>query len=186
MGNFYVNFTARGPERELVTKSLWSAKREAFVAPCLNGLTVFFDEQADAQDDAVIKDLGQRVSNDLRAPVLAVLNHDDDILMYWLFDAGQLADEYNSCPGYFTGGDVSPVGGEATIICAAFQASNNASQVNKVLCDQKYVFAFERHRDLSELLNHPWPFVCLGYRDIVLEEFAGDVTKKDFQHVSGA
>jgi hypothetical protein len=65
MGNFCVNFTTRGPDRDAVANSLRSAKRKAFVGPTLEGQTVFFDEKSDTQDDAIIKDLGKRVSKDL-------------------------------------------------------------------------------------------------------------------------
>jgi hypothetical protein len=35
MGNFYVNYTTFGPEREGVAKCLLSMKRKAFVSPTL-------------------------------------------------------------------------------------------------------------------------------------------------------
>ena len=180
MGNFYVNFTTRGPERDAVAKSLKSAKRKAYVGPTLDGLTVFFDEKSDTQDDAVIKQLGERLSKDLDAPVLAVLNHDDDILSYWLFEAGKLADEYNSCPGYFTdeGGD-RPAGGDANKLCAAFGVSTKSKAVEKILRDEEYVFALERHEALAALLKHPWPYACMGFRYIKEGSLAEGVSKKD-------
>ena len=46
-------------------------------------------------------ELGTRLSLEFGCPVLAVLNHDDDILWYQLFENGKLADEYDSTPGYF-------------------------------------------------------------------------------------
>lgn len=127
---------------------------------------MFYDEESDSQDDDVIKDLGARASEELGAPVLAVLNHDDDVLAYWLFEAGQLVDEYNSCPGYFGDGDTTPAGGDATRLCAAFGVPAKAEQVDEVLRREDYVFALERHSDLAELLKHPSDYVCLGYRYI--------------------
>ena len=44
MGNFYVNYTTRGPEHEAVAKCLRSTKRKAFVSPTVDGMAVFFDE----------------------------------------------------------------------------------------------------------------------------------------------
>jgi hypothetical protein len=184
VGNFYVNFTTRGPDQKAVANCLRSAKRTAFVGPTFDGLTVFFDEKSDTQDDMVIKDLGKRVSNDLDAPVLAVLNHDDDILAYWLFEAGELADEYNSCPGYFTDGDETPAGGDAKKLCAAFGVSTKAKQVDNVLRDEDYVFALERHEALAALLNHPWSYVCMGYRYIKQGSLAEGVTKSDLLLIS--
>jgi hypothetical protein len=166
VGNFYVNYATRGPDREAVAKSLRSAERTAFVGPNVDGTTMFFDAESDMQNDEVIKDLGARTSKVLSAPILAVLNHDDDILAYWLFEAGQLVDEYNSCPGYFDGDDVTPAGGDASRLCAAFGVASRAEQVDEVLRSEDYVFAFERHSDLAELLKHPSDYVCLGYRYI--------------------
>ena len=65
-----------------------------------------------------------------------MLNHDDDILAYWLFEGGELADEYNSCPGYFSGGDEIPAGGDATKLCAAFGVAAKAKQIEQVLRDR--------------------------------------------------
>jgi hypothetical protein len=180
VGSFYVNFTTRGPKREAVAQCLRSAERTAFVGPTLDHVTVFFDEKSDTQDDAVIKALGARASGELNAPVFAVLNHDDDILAYWLFEGGELADEYNSCPGYFTdeGGD-APEGGDAKKLCAAFGDLTQANAVEKVLRDEEYVFALERHEALAALLKHPWPYVCMGYRYIKEGSLAEGVSEKD-------
>jgi hypothetical protein len=166
VGNFYVNYTTRGPDREAVAKSLRAAERKSFVGPTVDGATVFFDAESDTQNEEVIKGLGARASKDLGAPVLAVLNHDDDILAYWLFEAGQVVDEYNSCPGYFDGDDPTPAGGDASRLCAAFGVAGKAEQVDEVLRREDYVFAFERHTDLAELLKYPSDYVCLSYSDI--------------------
>ncbi len=166
MGNFYVNFTTRGPDRAAVANSLRSAKRTAFIAPTVDGLTVFYDEESDNQDDAEIKYVGETVSKDLGAAVFAVLNHDDDILAYWLFDRGELVDEYNSCPSYFEGGDDTPAGGNAAKLCAAFGVPEKIQEVDEILHKSNYVFAVERHMALGELLKTPFNYSCLGYRYI--------------------
>lgn len=180
MGNFYVNYATRGSDQAAVAKSLRSAKCKAFVGPTLDNVTVFFDEESDSQNDSVIKNLGKQVSRDIVAPVLAVLNHDDDILAYWLFEDGKLSDEYNSCPGYFTGdGGDSPAGGDAKKLCAAFGVPTEAEAVEEVLHDGDYVFALERHEALAALLKHPWPYVCMGYRYIKEGSLAQGVSKTD-------
>lgn len=166
MGNFYVNFTTRGPDQAAVAQFLRSAKRRAFVGPTLGGLTVFFDEKSDTQNESEIKALGGGASRDLNAPVFAVLNHDDDILAYWLFEAGKLADEYNSSPGYFTDGDNTPSGGDADKLCAAFAVATKAREVKDILHNKEYLFALERHEALAGLLNLPWAYACMGYRYI--------------------
>jgi hypothetical protein len=181
MGSFYVNFTTRGPDRESVADHLCSANRRAFVSPTIAGITVFFDEVADTQDVAIIKGLGVQASKDLAAPVLAVLNHDDDILAYWLFEAGMLSDTYNSCPGYFDdAGDDTPSGGDAQKLCAAFGVPTKAKKAEAILREEEaYVFALDRHKALAELLQHPWPYVCMGYRYITEGSFAEGVSPED-------
>ena len=65
MGNFYVNFATRGAANAAVADSLRSAKRKAFVGPTIDGVTVFFDEKSDTQDESEIKDLGEQISKDI-------------------------------------------------------------------------------------------------------------------------
>src|SRR5206468_6298148 len=82
VGNFYVNHTVRGATPEAVAKAL--AGRTAIVAPADNEFVVVFDSECDSQDQAVITELGEKLSDELKATVLAVLNHDDDLLWYQL------------------------------------------------------------------------------------------------------
>ena len=179
MGNFYVNYTTRGSDQAALAKALRSAKRKAYVGPTLEGVTVFFDEESDTQDDSIIKKLGQRISKALAAPVIAVLNHDDDILWFCLFETGKLVDEYHSFPGYFTDGEDTPAGGDAKKLCAAFGVSKKAKDIEKILRDQEYAFALDRHKKLAALLNHPWPYVCMGYGNIKEGALAKGVRKAD-------
>ena len=80
MGNFYVNFSARGVDAEAIADVLRSQKRNAYVSPTVGEITVFYDSEADKQNGSEITNLGRNISASLRCPVLAVLNHDDDIL----------------------------------------------------------------------------------------------------------
>ena len=132
MGNFYTNFTLRGPSQQAVAKAL--AGRSAIVTPAQDGSVVVFDEQSDEQDQAVIAELAARLSREFGCPLLAVLNHDDDIFWYQLYLSGELADEYDSSPGYFdaSAGPSAPAGGDAHRLCAAFGASN-VPEVESVL-----------------------------------------------------
>ena len=61
MGNFYVNYTVRGPTQQDVAAAL--AGRKALVTPWQNGCVVVFDEQSDTQDDKVTipKDWSRRI-----------------------------------------------------------------------------------------------------------------------------
>lgn len=157
MGNFYVNYTLRGVTQEAAAKSL--AGRTCIVTPTVNETIVVFDEESDNQDQRVISRLATKLSQNLRCPVLAVLNHDDDILWYQLYTDGKLCDEYDSSPGYFdqSAKPSAPVGGDAAKLCSAF-GSGKPEEVERVLRksafdDDGYTLAFERHGDLVSALG---------------------------------
>jgi uncharacterized protein (DUF433 family) len=168
MGNFYTNYTLRGPSQEAVAAAL--AERSAIVTPAQDGCVVVFDEASDDQDQKVITKLASQLSRDLRCPVLAVLNHDDDIFWYQLYLSGKLADEYDSSPGYFDASaePSAPSGGDAQKLCTAFGAASFA-EVESILRkssldDGGYTFAVERHADLVRSLGIPDFAVGAGFR----------------------
>ncbi len=170
MGNFYTNYTLRGPSPQDVATALTG--RSAIVTPEQDGCVVVFDEQSDDQDSAVITELASRLSSELRCPVLAVLNHDDDIFWYQLYLNGELADEYDSSPGYFdpSAEPSAPAGGDAQKLCSAVGAAS-AAEVEIILRkssydEDGYTFAIERHTDLVRALGIS-PFgVGAGFRYI--------------------
>lgn len=159
MGSFYVNFTVRHPDAKAVAAALRG--RVAIVTPAQDGNVVVFDEASDDQDQEVIVALGTSLSQELQCAVLAVLNHDDDVLWYRLFEKGKLADHYDSDPGYFDDSveDDTPAGGDARRLCAAF----GAKPVTKVeailrksdLDDDGYDSAADRHTGLVEAIGLP-------------------------------
>lgn len=157
MGNFYVNYTLKGPTPQAVADALTG--RSALVTPTHSGCVVVFDEQSDDQDQAVISELASQLSHALRCAALAALNHDDDIFWYQLYQSGALTDEYNSSPGYFDASAESfePSGGDARKLCAAF-GSGAIEQVQGILHgsaadEDSYAFAIERHTALVRALG---------------------------------
>jgi hypothetical protein len=174
MGNFYTNYTLRGPSQQTVAAAL--AGRSAIVTPAQDGCVVVFDEASDEQDSAVITELASRLSRDLRCPVLAVLNHDDDVFWYQLYLGGELADEYDSSPGYFdpSAEPSAPAGGSAERLCQTFGADDCAA-VEAILRkssydDGGYVFAFQRHADLVRVLRIPDWAVGTAYASFERDE----------------
>lgn len=164
MGNFYVNYTLRGPDQQAVAAVL--AGRASIVSPLQNDCVVVFDEESEEQNPEVIAELAARLSRRLKCPLLAVVNHDDDILKYQLFLNGDLMDEYDSTPGYFGGEEEDddeapavnePQGGNAMLLCEAFgaKAVSEAEHILRkpALSEDGYVFAFERHADLVAALG---------------------------------
>lgn len=187
MGNFYTNYTLRGPSQQAVAVAL--AGRSAIVTPAKDGCVVVFDEQSDEQDTVVITELALRLSRDLLCPVLAVLNHDDDILWYKLYLSGELVDEYDSSPGYFDmlAEPSAPAGGDAEFLCNAFGVSPSAEVENilrKSSYDEDgYTFAVDRHTDLARALGMPLFGVGTGFRSFTNEEFPEGLNEDDLVRV---
>ena len=72
MGNFYTNYTLRGPSQSAVAAAL--AGRSAIVAPEQDGSVIVFDEDSDEQNQEVIAELAGRMSRRFAYPLLAVMN----------------------------------------------------------------------------------------------------------------
>lgn len=166
MGNFYTNLTIKSGDRAAVLAALQG--RSAFVSPVQQGCIVIWDEECEDENDA--SGLAADLSSDLRAPVLVVTNHDDDVLWLQLWVRGDEVDSYNSCPSYFDDSDITPPeGGDAEALCAAFGGS--PERVEEVLRawseddeDGGYVFETERHADLLAALGLPPSAAGSGYR----------------------
>ncbi|MEJ2592789.1 MAG: hypothetical protein P8178_15595 [Candidatus Thiodiazotropha sp.] len=165
MGNFYVNYIAQSSDTAKVARAL--AGRRAFVTSVPEQPVVVFDQTADSQDQREIKELGRHLSAAIGRPVLAILNHDDDILWYCLFVDGQCEDEYDSCPDYFkaAGKPRGPTGGQAAKLCQEF-GTTNAEKVEEILRSNDYVFACDRHEDLLNALGLPGFGVAVSFGDI--------------------
>jgi len=162
MGSFYTSHTIRGPSQKQLLE--WLADRSAYVSTTDRSVTTVLDEECESQDGESLASLAQQLSEHFKCAVLAVLNHDDDILYFELYENGEKTDEYNSSPAYF-GEEVEddgPAGGNASRLAAAFGASNQES-VEAVLRKSDYVFATERHRDLFAALGLPAASVGLGF-----------------------
>jgi hypothetical protein len=183
MGNFYTNYTVRRASQQEVASAL--AGRAAMVTPESNGCVVVFDEQSDEQDPTKIAELASGLSRDLSCAVLAVLNHDDDVLRYQLYEKGELTDEYDSSPGYFdpAGKPSSPAGGDPQRLCSAFGASDMIA-VGRVLRKSAldkdgYVFAIQRHFDLVRALGIPSFGVGTSYGGFEYDEYPEGLSPDD-------
>jgi len=112
MGTFVTNLHIRDAERNAVIGAL----RSLDVVPAFvrgspeHTWTSIFPEAAD-QDQAALSEMASTLSRALNRPVIAFLVHDSDVLLYWLYNGGKELDRYNSAPGYFTGEETPPEGG---------------------------------------------------------------------------
>jgi hypothetical protein len=182
MGNFYTNYTLRGPSQQSVATLL--AGHSAIVTPVENGCVTIFDEESDEQNQEVIAAFASRLSGEFSCPVLAVLNHDDDIFWYQLYLNGELVDEYNSSPNYFSQSEEdeeasAPSGGDAQKLCKAFGA-NAVAEVKKILRNtDDYTFAVERHGDLASALGIPSFGVGTSFRGLSGGELPDELAEND-------
>jgi len=183
MGGFYTNYTLRGPSQRAVASAL--AGRKAIVSPESSGCVVAYDEASDDQDGQAIAALALHLSRSLHCPVLAVLDHDDDILWYQLYEDGKLTDEYDSTPGYFdpSAEPSAPAGGDAEGLCRTFGV-NDVATVEAILRkssfdDDGYAFAHERHADLVRALGLPEFAVLKAYASFERGEYPDGLSERD-------
>jgi hypothetical protein len=183
MGGFYTNYTLRGPSQKAVASAL--AGRKAIVSPESNGCVVAYDEASDDQDMEVIAALASHLSGSLHCPVLAVLDHDDDILWYQLYEDGKLTDEYDSTPGYFdpSAEPSAPAGGDAGRLCRTF-GGTGITAVEAILRKSSfaadgYAFAHERHADLVQALGIPGFAVLKAYASFERGEYPEGLSEHD-------
>ena len=163
MGNFYTSLTVRGADRDDVVQAMKG--RTAAISPTFGEYTVVWDEECEKQDQAIIERLSLQLSKQVSSPVLAVLNHDDDILWYILCSPEEKLDEYNSAPGYFEGNELPPAGGNAHVLAKAIAVNASEENIRRVLQNTEYVFASERHSALLKALGMPMA-ACTGYKYI--------------------
>lgn len=198
MGNFYVNVALKGAQQAPVAEHLAGLRCDAYVSPTVGGVTMVCEALCDSQDDAHIRAFTGGLSQHFRCPAMAVLNHDDDLLWYGLYQAGVLDHEYNSAPDFFEDdlfgldeeleadddGVSVPEGGNAAALCAAFGPAADPAAVETILRalddESGYVFAFERHEALARALALPGFLVCSGYRSLERGDFPAGYGEGDF------
>jgi hypothetical protein len=181
-GKFYANIVVRNALQARIKKALAQQSRTALLVPGANGNVIVFDAAADESEQELWA-LAETLSTECSATVWAVLIHDDDVLQYHLYVAGEFADEYDSTPGYFNipaqvnlaqlarrakrnQKPKGPEGGRPTLLCEEFGATDRGAAVRKILRSTQYAFQTERHRDLVRELGLPELSVGNGYRDL--------------------
>jgi len=190
MGSFYTNITLRTEQQPKVVETLRAAGRKAYVSPPMNGCVVVYDHESEDQSKALNK-LAGSLSAKLKCAALAVLIHDDDLLVYGLFQDGKLTDEYVSWPALFDdSASESPEGGDAEILARAFGAESKIDEIESVLRetragnrDEGIIFESERHGELVAALGIPTIAVSTGYNYIEQGELPEGTTEESFTRV---
>jgi hypothetical protein len=183
MGSFYVNATAKGRTQSQVHSFLAQMRRKAFVFPTINGFTTFCDAEAETQEPKAIDELGRKASVALQCPIFCVLNHDDDILWYALYEDGEISDEYDSFPTYFEGIFSPPKGGNAAKLCNLAGSMDKQAELSEILRrphgSDGYVLESERHADIATAIGLPSFSIGFGYRYLERSELPEGLDQTD-------
>jgi hypothetical protein len=180
MGSFYTSLTLKGPTQSKILK--WLEDRPAYVSTTIKSVTTILDEKSESQGDE-LAGFAMLLSKHFCCPVLAVLNHDDDILYFVLYENGERLDEYNSNPGYFENGvsDANPRGGKASLLAKMFDVKDEIS-IETILRGIDYVFAMDRHRDLAIALGLPEYAVGIGYEYLAAGDLPPWISEDKYTH----
>lgn len=177
MGNFYTNLTAVTDDAPAVVRALEALGRTAFVTPARNGRVLVYDAACEDQDVQTLSDLCRDLSLALDCPVWGVLDHDDAVLVYELWESGEGVDEYNSAPGYGSedddmlteddDDDGGPEGGDAEALAEAFSAYGAVAEIEALLSNPSaFAFAFELHLRLCRHLGVPQEWAVCGFNGL--------------------
>ena len=185
MGLFCVNFHFRTTDDKALSEALNRRGITRYrVVPAKSGWTSLYEEQASGQDDIRIRDLGSGLSEDLHVAGIAFLVHDSDIACYWLFDKGQLLDEYNSDPDYFgdSDGPPSPSGGRPDVLLRYCRPGVRQDELAEILAEetvQATTFAEHLIEQLAKALGIDRNRAIADYRDTASEAGPGGMDGPD-------
>ncbi len=105
VGNVHVR-TSDAAALERVLDDLGARNRR--VTDARGGWVSVYEERCSTQDEEYIAALAKDVSARTKAPAIGFLLHDSDVLRYWLYDAGDEKDTFDSWPGYAEDDDDGP------------------------------------------------------------------------------
>jgi hypothetical protein len=178
MGNSYTNCTLVTADQARVLDRLRAMKRHAYVTPGSPSGIVIFDKDEDVE-------LGRPLSKALGCPALVVLDHDDDVLYYWLYENGKRIDSYCSHADFDEDYPAEEGAGDAAKLCRVFGKPKAEKKVKTALASHRgdYVFAVHRHHALVKALRLPECAVGMRYRYIASGDIPSGLTKADLTHV---
>lgn len=179
MGSFVVNIHVRTDDCESVGRLLHEIDcRRIWIAGPHDDWVTIWEEQASEQNTDLIQEICRHVSRAMETTVIAFLVHDSDIFCYWLYEFGQLKDEYNSAPGYW-GEDVDEesLAGNRSILVKYCRPGTAIAQLDEILAQwtqedlsqgrmPDFVFAEDRLRALAPLLGLSEHCANVDFRDI--------------------
>jgi hypothetical protein len=172
MGNFYTNVVVRGADPQPAIAALKAERRHAFVT-VVDDVTFVYDERCDSQEPDELRAAAKLLSQAYRAPALASINHDDDVLWLAVARDGTVVDVYDSFPGFFDGGSDQPLITNLDALCDAFGVSAQRAQIETLLKVPHAEVGFEvrRHAHLLEMLAIDAGAGTLGFNYVAQGDF---------------
>ncbi len=188
MGNFYANITVATP-RAAALQILGTLGRTAWVACTPERWSIVCDRECEGQAPDVLASLALTLSTHACSAALAVLNHDDDVLLFGLFEQGTLSAQYGwktwSSPWKVPSTSRSVFRGK---VHRAFQtqrrpavARPRSDALRSVLGRVATVMAMAEHQMLAAELGMPELSVGAGYRYVGNDEIPHG-SRTDFVH----
>jgi hypothetical protein len=185
MGLFCVNVHFRTTDDKTLAEALNRRRITRYrILPAKNGWTSLYEERASEQDDRRIRELAGRLSEELHVAAIAFLVHDSDIACYWLYDSGQLLDEYNSDPEYFgeSDGPPSPQGGRPEILLRYCRPGVRQDELAAILAEETVratTFAEDLIGRLAKALGIDRSRAIADYRDAASGDAPGGMDDDD-------
>jgi hypothetical protein len=182
MGAFIVNVHVRTEDREGLAAAVRAlAEGGCWVTAPKDGWATVYEERASGQDDAWIRRLGTHLSGRLGTSAVAFLVHDSDFLCYWLFEHGEVVDEFNSCPDYFDEDDGPKggrtAGGRPEVLLRFCKPGSRPRDLRRVL-ELAPTFSEEQLQELAALLGIDGERALADYRD--LDETTAEAFQAEF------
>jgi len=154
MGSFIVNLHVRDANPDAVRTAMVTLGGKHHVTDSVAHWVSVYEQRMSKQDEGWIRSLSQHLSNQLAAPVVALMVHDSDIFCYWLFDRGNLLDQFNSWPQYFGGGGRRPSGGDPTALLPYCRPQTTRASLEATLTEEP-IFAEDQLGKLADALGIP-------------------------------
>ena len=172
MGNFYTSVSLKNATAAAAASEMRSLNRDAYVLQA--GLdVVVFDREADRQDTEVLAALAEHLATRLDTLSFAVLNHDDDVLWFQLYNRTELVTEYAN-----RGGPRARVWALVTAL-----ASPKKCLPVWLTLHRPYLFQVFRHRRLVRQLGLPLASVGSGFDYIARGELPPNTEESLLQQV---
>lgn len=193
MGRFYANLTLRTADQASVVQIAQSSGRSVRISSARNASIVVFDGGDESDDPEFVHAQAELYSGSMDCEALAVINHDDSVLMYAFYDRGELLDEYISDPTHFDldEEDAAMVeqGGDARALARSFTRPADAMKLEAILRASAgeggaYMFETDRHAALVSALALNPAAIGTGYAELEAEIYPEGFSTADFEAFS--